>query len=638
MNAKHWTLWLGLLVIGLLSSDLRAQVGEGGVESPFSIGVGARALGLGSAGVAFPDDPSAFVWNPAGMVVVQQKRIGLSLTTLFEGTQYNFLGYIHPTIGAGTFGAGVARIGTGGVMRTEEVRGVPVDLGELDYYWGKLTLAYALTPLKGLSVGVNFHVNRQVLGFYSTNGVGLDAGIHYRLPFEKGILKDFYFGGVWKNALPPRMKLGITAETVPYNLSAGAAKVFHLRGGTDRWVLLADVEKGEHKRYRYHMGTEYAFGNMVFLRAGLDNGELCFGGGLRWWNFQLDYATSRISDPEFFPRSHRFTLVFYIGKSIPEQKRIIEEMRRQEVQARIQERMEADRQRRISEGLKAGKEFLEKGEHFNARLEFSRVLREDKDNQEARQLLDQTTLEEQTLQQKREDDLLQQARESDRRERDNTFVQQRFNEGLEHLSKGDFQKAINKWRQALERDPENPQINSYIQQAEAELGNEVNRLIARANQLVRQENISEAYKVLDRARDQTVGNPELHERVLRNIRTLDRYVDFLTNYQEGQQRYSKGDYEGAASSLQKALEYFPEHERTKELYRNALARSKGKRTDMAPEVKDLWVRGGMLYLDGRYDEAIQTWEEALKIDPHNVIILDAIDRAKKRIELYKKKN
>ena len=630
MNVKHWTLWLGFVLVGLWSNDLYPQNGEGGVESPFSIGVGARALALGNAGAAFPDDPSAFVWNPAGMTVVLQKRVGFSLTTLFEGTQYMFLGHVHPTLTAGTFGMGVAYIGTEGVIRTEEVRGVPVDLGELDYYWGKLTLAYALTPIKGLSVGVNFHVNRQVLGFYSTNGVGVDAGIHYRLPIDKGILKDLYFGGVWFNVLPPRMKLGITAEKVPHNLRAGMAKVFHLRNGTDRWIFLADVEKGEYKSYRYHAGTEYAFGNMVFLRVGVDNGELCFGGGLRWWNFQLDYATSRIADPEFFPRSHRFTLVAYIGKSIPEQKRILEEMRRQEVQARIRERMEADRQRRISEGLRAGKEFLEKGEHFNARLEFSRVLREDRENQEARELLDQTTREEQALQQQREDQLLQEARASERRERDNAFIQQRFNEGLEFLSKGDFQKAIDKWKQALERDPENPQINSYIQQAEAELANEVNRLVARANQLVRQENISEAYKVLDRARDQTVGNQELHERVLRYIRTLDRHVDFLTNYQEGQQRYSKGDYEGAASSLQKALEYNPEHERAKELYRNALARSKEKKLDMAPEVKDLWVRGGMLYLDGRYEEAIQVWEEALKLDPHNVKILDSIDGAKKR--------
>ena len=118
---------------------------------------------------------------------------------------------------------------------------------------------------------------------------------------------------------------------------------------------------------------------------------------------------------------------------------------------------------------------------------------------------------------------------------------------------------------------------------------------------------------------------------------LDRIVDFVTNYQEGVRRYGSGDYEAAARSLQKALEYYPNHERARELYRNALARSKEQKLEMTPEVKQLWVRGGLLYIDGRFEEAIEVWEEALTLDPHNVTILESIDGAKRKIELYKKK-
>ena len=637
MNYKRFIGSIIVLALVLCRGALWAQQGEAGVESPFSIGLGARALGMGNAAVAFPDDPSAFIWNPAGMVVVQQKGIGLSLTTLFEGTQYNFLGYVHPTISTGTFGLGITRIGTGGVKHTDLINGVPVDLGELNYYWAQFLFGYAITLWKGISLGINFNVNRQVLGFYSTNGFGVDVGLHYRLPVERGILKDFYFGANWANALRPRMKLGVSSESVPYTFRAGFAKVFNLRRGADRWILLMDYEKGEHSKSRYHVGMEYGIGGMIFARAGLNGGEICFGGGLRWWNFQLDYANSRFGDPAYFPRSHRFTLLFYFGKPIPEQRRILEERRRQEVQARIQERMEEDRERRISEGLRAGKEYLQREDFFNARLEFSRVLRENPEDQEARELLDQTTAQEQALQKQREDNLLLQARERERREQDNEFVNQRFNEGLEALSQGDFRKAIEKWHQALDRDPDNPQINNYIQQAENELTNEVNRLIARANQLVRQENISEAYKVLERAKYQTETHPALNQKVEREIRTLDRIVDFVTNYQEGVRRYGSGDYEAAARSLQKALEYYPNHERARELYRNALARSKEQKLEMTPEVKQLWVRGGLLYIDGRYEEAIEVWEEALTLDPHNVTILESIDGARRKIELYKKK-
>jgi len=409
MNRKRILVWIGFVTLLVFRSLVLSQEGEAGVESPFSIGVGARALGLGSAGVAFPDDPSAFFWNPAGMVVVQQKGVGLSLTTLFEGTQYNFVGYVHPTMSIGTFGLGIARIGTDGIQQRHWERGVIQEDGEAGYWWGKLTLSYARTLLKGLSLGFNFDVNRQVLGFYSTNGFGVDLGAHYGFLPKSGILKNLFLGCTMVNLLSPRLKLGASTETVPYNIRAGVAKVIFFRQNADRWLLLADLEQGEHKRLRYHVGTEYGWNGSVFFRAGVDNGEMSFGGGLRYRNFQIDYGTSRIGDPGFFPRSHRFSLIFYFGKSIPDQRRLLEERRDQDIQRRIRGRMEADRQKRIIEGLQAGREYLEKEDYFNARLEFARVLMEDKENREAQELLTQTAEKERQLQRRREEELLRRA-------------------------------------------------------------------------------------------------------------------------------------------------------------------------------------------------------------------------------------
>ena len=42
----------------------------------------------------------------------------------------------------GTFGLGFARIGTGGIQQRENVQGTMVELGEIGYYWLKLSLAY----------------------------------------------------------------------------------------------------------------------------------------------------------------------------------------------------------------------------------------------------------------------------------------------------------------------------------------------------------------------------------------------------------------------------------------------------------------------------------------------------------------
>ncbi len=626
------------LIIGLTvcTGSLFAEEGEAGLETPFSIGVGARALAMGNASVAYANDPSAFFWNPASMVLVDQKGTALSMTTLFEGTQYHFVGYVHPTMTAGTFGFGLVRIGTGDIPNRDYVRGVPVEYGDFEFWWARMTFSYARKIWGGLSLGVNFNASRQVMLNYSANGFGLDVGAHYRIPTDKGFFSNMHFGLDYVNAAKPRLRLGTKSEKLPSMFRFGFAKGFLIGGEKNQWYFLGDVEKWEYREARYHFGTELMLSRIIFLRLGHDGKELTYGGGLRYRQLQIDYALSQIGDPDYFQKSHRFTLVFYIGKSVSQQKAYLEAQRQEEIRQTINARMEADRRKRIIEALQAGKEYLGNGDYFNARLEFSRVLRDDAGNVEAKQLLEMTTQKEQEMQKAHEEELLRNAREKEQRLRDNIFVNQRFNEGLEALEKGDFKKAIDRWSQALERDPENPQINTYIQKAKSELESEINRMIVKASQLARQENVSEAYKVLEQARDQAEGNPQIQNKVASEIRRLDNTVNFMTNYQAGLQQYRKGAYEEATKLFEKALRYQPENDRVRELYRNALARSKGHKHEMEGETKDKFYRGIQLYRDGRYEEALKVWEEALTLDPQNIKILEAIDGAKRKLETFKK--
>ncbi len=629
------TYWIGIVVFCMRLGVLIGQEGDAGRESPFTIGVGARALGLGNAGVAFPDDPSAFIWNPAGMVVVEEKRAGLSLTTLFEGTQYNFVGFVYPTMDAGTFGIGISRIGTGGIKYTKIVDGAPFDTGEeMDYWWGKLTLSYAMTFLKGLSVGFNLNVNRQSLWLYSTSGFGVDFGIHYLFPSERGILRNLFLGGMIENGISPRMKLGIKTETIPYVVKTGIAKYFLFRNDRDRWLFLADIEQGLQKHHQYHIGTEYCWDKTVFLRVGFDDGEFNFGGGLRYHNLQIDYGTSRIGDPEFFPRSHQFSLVFYIGKGVPEKKQLLEEQRQMEIQTSIDQRIEQDRQQRIAKERESGKKYMEEGDYFNARLAFSRILQLDGENAEAGELLASVIKKDQELQQRRQEELLKQGRAEEKLERDNAFINERLTEAMEASEKRDFRIAIDNFEQALEIDPENPQIRKYLEQAKAESKNEVNKLIASSDQYYRQGDYTNAYKMLDRAMEQTAGDPNLQSEVQRRVSNLDNYIYFRTNSQQGQRSYAEGNYETAVRYLQKALEYEPNDERTKELYQNALARSQPASSELEGEALEKYRRGLELAREGLFKDALGVWEEALELAPHNVRLLNAIEDVKKKIELY----
>ncbi|MCD6115649.1 tetratricopeptide repeat protein [bacterium] len=622
------------LITAVLVLPSMGQEGYAGVESPFTIGAGARSLGLGGTGSAFPDGPMAFFWNPAGMVVVQQRSLGLSLTTLFEGTQYNVAGYVHPTLSTGVLGIGIARIGTGDIRHIEQQNGVPVDIGTFDYWWGKITFGYAVEVLKGLAIGINVNLNRQVLGYFSANGFGGDAGINYVFPSTSGLFSNMYVGGVVFNAVSPRLKLGVSDERVPLIMRGGIAKVVFLRGRHDRWLFLADVVKHELKPFTYHFGTEYSWNGNIFLRAGWDNGKVCFGGGIRLANIQFDYGTEQIGDPVYFPASHRFSLVFFFGQTMNEKRRIAEERHQREIQQRIAERIASDRKERIKESLFAGKRYLDKKDYFNARLEFSRVLREDPDNSEAKDLLAITTREEEALQQERQQKLLKNDRERMRREIDNKFVDSRFKEGLSALEQGDFRLAIEKWQNALKKDPQNTQIASYIGKAKAELAREVNKLLTRTKELIKQDNISEAYRVLERAKDQAQGDPELQGKVLRQIKTLDRALDFVYNYQEGLKYYGRGDYKAASRFFKKAVNLAPKHQRARELYRNSVARAQGSKTSMTLQVKKMFSQGISLYRDGHFKEALSIWNQALEKDPTNIKIIEAIEGVKRKIAAY----
>ena len=102
------------LLTFFLVTPISAQ--EGGTTNIFTKGVGARQMGLGGAVVAYPTDPTTIFWNPAGLEYLPQKSFSIFYASFLEGTSYNFVGYVHPTLNIGTFGVGVSRIATGGII------------------------------------------------------------------------------------------------------------------------------------------------------------------------------------------------------------------------------------------------------------------------------------------------------------------------------------------------------------------------------------------------------------------------------------------------------------------------------------------------------------------------------------------
>ncbi|MCK5146082.1 PorV/PorQ family protein, partial [bacterium] len=398
------------LLLNVQTTLIFAQLIGDGTQTPFTFGVESRAYSLGNAAVAFPQDASAMFWNPAGMVVIDQQLFGVSMSTLFEGTQYQYGGLIIPTLATGTFGIGVVRIGTDDIPRTEWSDQTIDHLGNMDYWWGQLNLAYGLRVYKGLAVGVAFEANRIVLGDWSTNGFGLNSGIHYALPHQSGLLSNLHIGIAAHSIVHPQLSLGTQTRAIPMTLRGGMAKIFKL-GQNNRMLMIADIEKPELGEMRYHMGAEFMFGSILAVRAGLNNGQMTFGCGVRYADISFDYATGQLNGYGLMPWTHRFSLNIHMGPTLSDKRAKIEEIRQHDIETRFQARLESDRQRRIREGLRDAREFLDKADYFNARLEVGSVLDLEPDHRTAKNLLSDIEGKEAEYQAEREAALLKEARQ-----------------------------------------------------------------------------------------------------------------------------------------------------------------------------------------------------------------------------------
>ena len=67
-------LTLALLGVSLSAPAAHAAPGEAGFAF-LKLGVGARAMGMGSAYVALADDPTELYWNPAGLGAVEGSQV-----------------------------------------------------------------------------------------------------------------------------------------------------------------------------------------------------------------------------------------------------------------------------------------------------------------------------------------------------------------------------------------------------------------------------------------------------------------------------------------------------------------------------------------------------------------------------------
>ncbi len=625
-----------LLVSSLLPlSVVQAQSGQGGTESNLSLGFGARAFSMGRAFTAVADDPTAVFWNPAGLEFVYQQSATFFHTSLFEGANYDFLGYAFPTLNLGTFGIGVGRIGIGGIHQRDNFN---TDLGTFSWEEYHGFFSYAKRLPYDLSAGATVRVVRRawsgLAGEGSLNdiGVGMDLGVMYRPEiFSNILLKDWAVGLNIRNLFPPQVKEGDAIDEFPLTVRFGLLRKIFFGGLGNHLNLAIDVDYSQKRDLKLHFGTEYRFHNLAMLRVGMDGSQPTFGAGVQYKIFQIDYAFSSSPYSNIFSSVHRFSVSLNFGPTRDDLYKLAETKRKEREAKIIAAMREADRQKLIKLHLAKGDSFFTKGQYLDAIVEYQQTLEKDAFNQRAKVMLDSANVLLQKRMENQRKIAIQEAVNKAQAENDRKFIQEHFEKGRLYLDKNQFTQALMEFNLALERAPNDPTILEAIKTTKRRLNEELNRLVAEIRKKFQQGNYSEALRLVAEARLLGGDNAQLQK----EIDTLAQRIKLQETIQRGLGFFELGEYDRALKVFEEALKINPNNQFVRQYYEKAKIESKSTNEKMDPATERKFLQGVDKFVKGQYREAIAIWQEILKDHPYNKKVLTAIENARERLRKSK---
>ena len=301
-NSFFLPLFLGMIVLLLKPIDLFSQAKYS--NEFLTLGVGARGLGLANTQVAVCNDLTSGYWNPAGLANVEQRyQLALMHAEYFAGiAKYDYAAFSYRIDEQQTIGATVIRFGVDNIPNTTQLidKQGNVNYDLITYFsaadWGIL-LSYAKTfgQVKGLSFGGNFKIiHRRIGDFVGAWGFGLDAGLQYEIKkWKMGlVLKDITSTfNLWSYNLSKEMEevFIATDNELPENgleytlprLLIGAGRTFELKKGFSIMSAIDldmsfdgrrnELISSKAMNLSPHLGIEFGYKNIVFLRTGIGN-------------------------------------------------------------------------------------------------------------------------------------------------------------------------------------------------------------------------------------------------------------------------------------------------------------------------------------------------------------------------------
>lgn len=603
-----------LLALCLIAvADVRAGSGDAGRESPFTVGAGARALGMGGAFTGLSDDASTMYYNPAGLAVLEWQELALMHMVLPEGTSYEFASWVYPTLDFGGFGVAYMRLSTGEIVRRQDF----ADLGEFDFHHDQFVVSYGRRLIPQLSLGASMKVVNQSIDNQSDYGVGFDLGVRLLT------CRYFSIGAIARDLAAPELQLGAEPEATSHSVAGGFALHRLPISQYVKLTIAGDLEHIEDRSLKIHAGGEVILHEHYQLRAGFDRDNFTVGAGVHIGRVRVDYG---YKSHEFLDDSHRFSLSFLLGRSVSQQK-----TKRREIEEKLAVPPERDlMSRQFALYKEKGDGYYAADELDSALIYYQRALAFDEGNEEIRLAISSV---ERILEDRRQREALQRQAEREAESLiDNTYRQ------AEHLyQRRQYPAALDLLELIFDIDPENGRAQSLRGMIRQAMAAEIRQRIATAVEAEEGGDLVAAIDAYNRVLELDPSNTSILEAKRNALASLD----LARQLKAAIQFYNEGQLAESRKRLVSILEVNPNESVAKEYLQRIDAQSQPTSQSTLEELqrdKEIWP----VYLEGLrhmrnkdYRKAIDAWEQVLKKYPNSTNTLDNIEQARLRLNAEK---
>lgn len=269
------------------------------------IGMGARASGMGEAFVGVAEDASSVYWNPGAMAAVLGTAVTVMHNEYLQSVRLEQVALTHETEW-GTLGLGFTGMYMDALERRDEVA-TAIPLGTFDVYDVSVTAGFARYIVPNTALGVSVKPVWERIDDETATGLAVDVGVYHVSRIE-----GVKFAAVAGNLGRP-MKFDAEEYALPRFVKVGGSYERQLETYGDI-LFTFDAVFPNDDDFRQHVGLEYGYNDMFFLRsgykAGYDSQGATFGAGVSHGQFALDYAMLLIRND--LGDSHRVSLSMHL--------------------------------------------------------------------------------------------------------------------------------------------------------------------------------------------------------------------------------------------------------------------------------------------------------------------------------------